>query len=117
MASSIRVARSANCSRKSGKCRDCAASTASSINSSPCRDIGGTDSALARCGVGRGDVLGLVLRIDDGEAFCVSSCESPLFLNPTGESQCESIAWQHGCCEIAYIDRYSPFSLRLSLRP
>src|SRR6266853_4058193 len=108
MASSIRVARSANCSRKSGKCRDCAASTANSINSSPCRDIGSGDSVLARCGVGRCDVLAFILRIDDGEALCVSTCESLLFFNPTGESQCESIAWQVGCCEIAYIDRVLP---------
>src|SRR6266446_4560484 len=95
MASSIRVARSANCSRKSGKCRDCAASTASSINSSPCRDIGSGDSALARFGVRRCDGLVFILRIDDGQALGVSSCESPLFLNPTGESQGESIAWQY----------------------
>src|SRR5258706_16325375 len=95
MASSIRVARSANCSRKSGKCRDCAASTANSINSSPCRDIGSADSVLARCGVGRCDVLAFILRIDKGEAS-VSICEPQLLPYPTGESQYESIAREHG---------------------
>jgi len=41
------------------------------------------------------DSLVFVLRIDKGEAPRVSKWESLLLPNPTGESQCESIAGPH----------------------
>src|SRR5216684_3738988 len=91
----MRVERCANCSRKSGRCRDCAASTASSINSSACLDIDTERFALPRGTVGRGDDPVFILCIDEREKRRVSSCEPLLSSNPTGESQCESIARQY----------------------
>src|SRR5438105_3688663 len=95
MASIIRVERRANCSRKSGRWRDCAASTASSINSSACLDVVGDESTLPRRVVECRDSLALILRIDRGEAPRVANWEALLLSNPTGESQCESIAGPH----------------------
>src|SRR5260370_41768190 len=95
VACSIRVERSAKWCRKSGRCRDCAASTASSINSSACLDIDRWGSALPRGGVRCCDGLVLILRIDVREAPRVSSCEALLYPNPTGDAQCESIPGEH----------------------
>src|SRR5882724_10526578 len=92
MASRIRVARNAYCSRKSGRCRDCAASTASSINSSAFFDNPSWNSALPRLVAGTSDGLVFILRTDERELLRVSTCEPLLLLHPTGESQCESIA-------------------------
>src|SRR5260370_31601329 len=94
-ASSIRVARNAYCSRKSGRCRDCAASTASSINSSAFLDNPSWNSALPRLVLGTADGSVFILRIDERESPRVSTSEPLLLLHPTGESQCESIACRH----------------------
>src|SRR6266699_3938663 len=83
MASSMRVERSANCSRKSGRCLDCAASTASSINSSACLDNGGANFTRPRPVLGGGDTLDFILRIDEeenGQASQLASRCSPLTL-------------------------------------
>jgi len=57
LAFSMRVARPANRCKNSGRCRDCAASTASSINSSARRTAGREDSALARRCVTRREAI------------------------------------------------------------
>src|SRR6266850_2466260 len=93
MASSIRVERKANCSRKPGRCRDCAASTASSINSSACFGVAWCSSALPRWRTGGCDGLVFILRIEGGVRRL--KLRGPAHSNPTGESQSESIAAQY----------------------
>src|SRR6266478_9004834 len=114
----MRAARSANRSRNPGKCRDCAASTASSINSLawPFNACDSTRIELRGANV-RGDFgMALALGIFGRDACLRLNLTTATLYQATGLSQSESITCRHAVAESTIILVVSG-ARRLSVSP